>query len=709
MPDGSNRREGIDRPLIILVLVSILAPLALVAFLIASSASQLNQLIDERNQSNLDILQEHALKVLQTTERLLYESKELIGPPPFAYSADDEARVSAKLSEIQRAIPEVEAIWAFGRDGHPLVSSTVQPVPRTINNSDRDYFKAQASHNAGTYIGRPIKARVGNEVFFVASQRLHASDGDFSGVVALTLPPKGLESFYQKLASGSPYSLGLFRQDGSALARFPAPPSGLASAQTSDAFLRQLADSPDQGVYRATSGVDNVARRIAYRKLQGYELYVTSAYDQTYFLRDLWNALARTLSFGLFVMVLLIAATWMAVQRTRHYLVESGLRNKAEDALSHVQRLEALGRLTGGVAHDFNNLLMVVQGSSDRLANSNLDAKQRRAVSMISQATDHGVKLTRQLLSFSRTQPVKAEIINLAEHLNQVKELITGSLKGNISFSMQANGQLWPIEADAAEFDLAMLNLAINAQDAMPNGGTLTIKANNDEGSSTVRITITDSGTGIAPEHLPSIFDPFFTTKPVGKGTGLGLSQVYGSVKRAGGTIQVQSELSKGTVFALHFPKAELPQSLTRPASASKGEDRPELNILFVEDNELVAEATKSNLVQLGHQVTHLVKADDALSLLAEIKSFDVVVTDIVMPGKLDGIGLINLIRQRKDAKDVPIIVTSGYSEETQSILDLGLPLLPKPYSLVQLEAALLKACSSKDRSPRSAAPATKA
>jgi len=228
--------------------------------------------------------------------------------------------------------------------------------------------------------------------------------------------------------------------------------------------------------------------------------------------------------------------------------------------------MEALGQLTGSIAHDFNNLLMIVSGHAQILRRRVHDPKHLQAIDAIHSAASRGESLTRQLLAFSRRQPINPVPIDLKEQIQSVHEMLIGSLRGNIEFTGDIPSDIWPVEVDIAEFELAMVNLAVNARDAMPGGGSITLSARNVSLKKTdgvdrlegdfVAVAITDTGVGIAPDVLPRIFEPFFTTKALGKGTGLGLAQVYGFSHQSGGTVVATSRVGSGTAITIYLPRA---------------------------------------------------------------------------------------------------------------------------------------------------------
>ena len=327
---------------------------------------------------------------------------------------------------------------------------------------------------------------------------------------------------------------------------------------------------------------------------------------------------------------------------------------------AHAQKMEALGQLTGGVAHDFNNLLMVVSGHIYAIKNRiGDDPKMQRAVAAIETAAERGSALTRQLLSFSRRQTFTPTVVDLAELIETVGTMLESAVDALIGIDVEIDPGTWPILVDAGELELALVNIVLNARDAMPGGGRLAMDAANVflsrrdtisgvEGEF-VALRLTDSGVGIPPDMLNKIFDPFFTTKPVGKGTGLGLSQVYGFAHQGGGMV------------------------------------------LLVEDNPDVAEVSVSMLEQAGYVARHAANAEEALAML-ESSEFDLVISDIVMPGRYDGLELARLLREKKPG--LPVLLVSGYADEVGEA-SREFTVLRKPFRFSQLSRSVARVMAS--------------
>jgi PAS domain S-box-containing protein len=370
-----------------------------------------------------------------------------------------------------------------------------------------------------------------------------------------------------------------------------------------------------------------------------------------------------------------------------------------KEALAQSQKLEAIGRLTGGVAHDFNNLLTVIKGSAELLQRPDLtDEKRRRYLAAISETADRAAVLTGQLLAFARQQPLRPQKFDVMFRLDGMEHIITTTIGDSIGYKIVAH-DAGSIEADPSQFETAILNMVVNARDAMPSGGDLmigiervackpAIRHHARAEGEFVRVWVRDTGTGIAPDALPRIFEPFYTTKEINKGTGLGLSQVYGFAKQSGGDIAVESTIGDGTTFSLYLPYVHagaeqmiVPRKTVHPASALS-----KRRILLVEDNETVGRFALSALTELGQDVVWAHNAAAALEQLEQGETFDFVFSDVVMPG-MSGIELAQLIRAKWPA--LPVILTSGYSHVLVEADGREFELIHKPYSMASLATLL--------------------
>jgi PAS domain S-box-containing protein len=372
---------------------------------------------------------------------------------------------------------------------------------------------------------------------------------------------------------------------------------------------------------------------------------------------------------------------------------------------AHAQRMDALGQLTGGVAHDFNNLLMIVSGHINTIKKAVADdPKLSRAAKAIAYAAQRGATLTRQLLTFSRRQTINPIVFQVAERVGAFRAMLEIFVGSPVRLSVAIGSDIWSVKVDESEFELALVNLALNARDAMPNGGALVITAENVNLSpgdtlaeiqgEFVALRITDTGSGIAPDVLPKVFDPFFTTKESGKGSGLGLSQVHGFAHQSGGTVHVDSVVGRGTTVTLYLPRSE------ETPRAVQGESRVESaaggSVLVVEDNPEVLAVCVSMLEQLTYEVCAVSGASAALDVI-EKKSFDLVVSDIVMPGGMDGAALANAIRARWP--ELPVLLVTGFSP---SASHADFPIIRKPFDFSELSRTVARLIAEAKQPPDS-------
>lgn len=395
------------------------------------------------------------------------------------------------------------------------------------------------------------------------------------------------------------------------------------------------------------------------------------------------------------------------------YAVIFALQNVTErllmaKQLQQAQRMEAIGQLTGGIAHDFNNLLGVVVGNLDLIVEQTREADTKEMADAALKGALRGSDLVQRLLAFARKQPLEPKVIDLNERLPSLKALLQRTIGGNITVRTSAAGDLWPVIADPAQVEDALMNLAINARDAMPDGGSLIIETANvmlDEAYAArhaetkageyVMIAVTDTGTGIPQDILDHVFEPFFTTKDTGKGSGLGLSMVYGFAKQSSGHVKIYSEAGHGTTVKLYLPRARDRREIETPIPAQDvvvptgGE-----TILLVEDDEAVRQTATRMLKGLGYRVHTADSGPAALAMLdADDTRYDLLFTDIIMPAGMNGFDLLVAVRQRYP--DIHVLMTSGYTEEalrrTRSV-DAAVQILGKPYRREELARAVRRA-----------------
>jgi two-component system, NtrC family, sensor kinase len=694
---------------------SLALPLALFVFASVISWNSINQAADREIERTLDVAHEHALKVFETIDRSLSEITEIIRGLPDAAIRSREESLHQRLKQLTASLPQVKSAWVFDARGHALVNSLVAPAP-DIDFSDREYFKAHAAGDTGTHIGQVLTPRppYRGAPFFGVSRRRSTEAGDFAGVIQASVLPEYFENFYARIGRepGSFFALG--RTDGAMLAGYPKADREFR-LDPNGPIGQQLAAVPDGSLITIISPADGIERRLGYRRLAEYPIYVSAGLE-TSAIRARWLAtISQHLIFGVPATALLFLLLALALRRTRRLHEEAERRREAEEALKHGQRLEALGQLTGGVAHDFNNLLTVIRASIDMLRRPNLPEQRRlRYIDAISETVNRASKLTGQLLAFARRQTLKPELFDVGQSVQVLSEMI-GTLVGpRIEIVTRLPDEPCFINADAGQFETAVINMAVNARDAMDGAGRLTIAVRRaaelpvhdshpPSPHGYVAVAVGDTGIGIPQDQLGRIFEPFFTTKQIGHGTGLGLSQVFGFAKQSGGEIVVVSEVGKGSTFTLYLPRA----AATGPTLQFAAADAPPvdgsgMSVLVVEDNIEVGRFTADALAELGYAATLVDSATHALEALADDPArFDVVFTDVAMPG-MSGIELAQEIRRRNP--DLPVVLTSGYSHVLAQRGSYGFDFLQKPYSIEQLSQVLHRASRPERRRTPTAA-----
>jgi PAS domain S-box-containing protein len=817
-----------------LLLATILGPALLLAAMAWWSWDRVNRDTAITINRNVELLNEHAGRLLQSDTLILARIADRFVGLSWNEIAAREAELGRELGDLIRGVTEIDAAFVADPQGEPQVSSRVYPVPArgaatatSANVANRAYFQA-AQAGAELVIDGPFISRMTGQPIFNVVKRLSDRDGSFRGVAALNISPSHLTEFWRQVISPGD-TVSLVREDGVILARYPeAPAASDENPAHFGAAAMAIMRTADRGQFDGPrSSIDGIARRLGYRKLAGYPLYILHGIDRRNVLKDWYPSV---LAFGVLALAaaiaLLLIATavirrarseedalqraedseasyralyartpvpmhacdrdgivtavsnrWLTLMgyerhevigRTigsfhtadsakvlaagwhravalgdardieRQFVRKSGetldvvisaqiernaagqferilafvrdvtAQRRTEAALRQSQRLEAVGQLTGGIAHDFNNLLLVVTGNADLLRAELRDERHRRALDAIGRASQRGERLTRQLLAFSRQQTLSPSVIDLSERLPRLREMLAGSLRGDIEFVFDVPATIWPVEVDAGELELALLNIAVNARDAMPNGGRFTVSAENvtlakrsapDElAGDFIALTLTDTGEGISPANMAKVFEPFFTTKEIGHGTGLGLSQVYGFTKQSGGTATVASELPRGTSITLYLPRSQSPATAVVPDPTVRAPAGGSETILIVEDDPEVAEVSRTLLQKLGYRTLLAADAGRALEVLASVPAIDLVFSDIMMPGGMSGLQLARTVRRRYP--QLGVLLTTGYSGGGHEAVRAGVPLITKPYQLSELGRQIREVLAQRGATP---------
>lgn len=687
---------------------SLALPIALFAITATISYTSTRDIADREIERTLDVAHEHALKVFETIDRSLAELNEVVRGLPDDVIVSREPALHRRLKRLADSLPQLKSAWIFDADGKALVNSLVSPPPE-LSFADRDYFYAHIDQSIGTFIGTALTPRPPYQGarFFGVSRRRDSDNGKFIGVIQASVLPEYFESFYARIGSDPGTFFAMGRTDGAMLTHFPRLDRDLRLDPTGPVG-QEIAAHPEHGLITVAWPSDGIERRIGYKRLAEYPIYVSAGLE-TSAIRARWLAtIGQHLVFGIPATALLFLLLALALRRTRHLQAEAAKRREAEEALKHSQRLEALGQLTGGVAHDFNNLLTVIRASVDLLNRPQLTEERRqRYITAIGDSVARAAKLTSQLLAFARRQTLKPEVFDVGARLESLRDMLVTLLGPAVEIVMRLPGEPCLVNADASQFETALINMATNARDAMQGKGRIIFKVEATTSAPDtlvhlsakpavgqngfVRVTVSDTGVGIPAARLGRIFEPFFTTKQVGQGTGLGLSQVFGFARQSGGEVTVASEVGQGSTFSLYLPRVPpdlLPQRQapnTAPAVAGSG-----MSVLVVEDNIELANFAADGLTEHGYSITLVDNATDALAeLVVDADRFDVVFSDVVMPG-MTGLDLAQAIRER--GIGVPVVLTTGYSQALSQEGAAGFDLVQKPYSIEDLSRVLHRA-----------------
>ncbi len=688
---------------------ALLLPSLLFAFAVWNNYLSLKALTDERLTHSLDVEQEEAQKTFELVDLALNNVADMVAGMSESGMREDRDRLHGALKRLVSQIPVIQSIWIYGTEGQALVSSWINPPPDR-NFSDRDYIQANVKADIGTYYGQVYPSLFTAHPFFTVSKRLERN-GEFIGILEVSVLPSNFFQFFSTLAYTGGLQYALIRNDGLMLARYPvAPPGATDRLDRKTGFRRTIAQTPLGGIYTATSPIDHVERRFAVRRFDGTPLYLTAGIATAMVRNELFWAMAAHLIYGIPVTLVLFLTLFAVLRRTERLYAEIDRRSAAEEALRQSQKLDAIGHLTGGVAHDFNNLLTIIIGNLEtalRHLESWTDGSQlklARRLASAMQGAERAATLTKRLLAFSRQQPLNPTALDVNRVLNGLSDFLRRALGEDVSLEIVGSGGVWPVEADLAELEAVILNLAVNARDAMPEGGKLTIETSNSylddayckrnadvRPGQYVQIAVTDTGSGMAKDVIDRVFEPFFTTKQSGQGTGLGLSQVYGFVKQSGGHVKIYSEVGEGTSVKIYLPRSVGKTTAPEPARGEPSRGRSGECILVVEDDADVRGYVVETLGALGYDVLDAATAEDALPLLRDNKNIRLLLTDVVMPG-MNGRKLAEEARQLQPS--LKVLYMTGYSRNAivhQGRLDPGVDLIQKPLTSEHLAAAVRK------------------
>ncbi len=667
-----------------------------------------------RLERSIDLVREHAAKVFETHQLVTQQVDEILYGFTDAQIRDREKELHERLAALVDRLDQIQDIWVLDRNGFALVAGKLFPVPKEVNYADRIYFRVHRENSGSqspTYISEILQGRVLPTRFFQFSEPRRYDADTFVGVIAISVEPKYFQDFYKQVAQTGLNGVALIREDGAVLARFAGAVEDLTDLPRADGLLQSIKSNPNGGYFERRSSFDGIERLIGYHKVGSFPVYVSASIDRAAIV-DRWRReFTQHMVFALPATLFLLGLSLIAGRLTRQQATalsrlrdEAARRETSESQVRQMQKIQAVGQLTGGIAHDFNNMLAIILGSL-KLLQRRLARGQPLDQSLIDAAITGGERaaaLTARLLSFARQQALRPETVDCNKLLTGTAELLRRTIPESIHIETVLAAGLWRIWADPLQLENAIVNLAVNARDAMPEGGKLTIEAANawlDDSYSGVfqisagqyvLVSVSDNGHGMSPEVLSSAFDPFFTTKPAGRGSGLGLSQVHGFIRQSGGHVQLYSELGQGTTVKLYLPRAK-PDSEPVPPKALDT-ILPTANaekVLLVEDEAEVRSLTSKMLRELGYQVVSVESAEAALASLDEHHDIAVLFTDVVMPG-MNGPQLAAEVVKRRPA--VKLLFTTGYTPNAMvhnGVLEGDVSVIIKPYTIERLATKL--------------------
>jgi signal transduction histidine kinase/CheY-like chemotaxis protein len=670
------------RPILLLVLAALLPLVVLSGALgFAWLRSEQDALeADARNRVNhLSALVAHDLAAHSAVIRSLTQVLVLDGPV-------DEAGFSEVALRFLREQPQ----WIAVRLSEPSGGIIIDVPGMQQGNVVDEASHRRAVEGRQIVIGSVMRGPRGRAAFTVRAPVLRADQVRY--VLTAIIAPETIRDLLLSQGLPTDWIAAVVDGEGRVVARSTGDPAfigGLAT-ETARAAIRSGSSGSYEG--KSLTGLDVIT---TFRVLpeSGWSVHVaipTPAYRAP-LIRSMW-LLGTATALSLLMVAMFM---WLLLREMR-------LRRREETGLETARRMEALGRMTGGIAHDFNNLLQILHGGAELLKRRRHDPDRVSTLADgLLNAAMRGRTLTRQLLAFAGRSSHSPQAFDLSERTADLLHLLKRSTREDVTTTISVPGTTWPIHADPDALEVALINLAVNARDAMPSGGSLTITATNvtlhkgregDPGleGDFVALTVQDTGAGISEEHLAHVFEPFYTTKPPGQGTGLGLSQVYGFARQSGGAVTVATELGRGSTFTLYLPRARQPV-VPMAASDDVSPAAEQGRVLLVEDNPEVGQVTEAMLSSIGYSVTRANSGPEALHLLDRPNAeFDVVLSDIVMEGGMSGLDLAPRIQERRPG--MPIVLMTGYSDALRRGSQLGLPVVSKPFRLAEVAAALSKA-----------------
>ena len=795
-PDRNFR--GVRLAFIVLLIAAILLPVVYVSVAAIVDLGNRKREASYATSRVARIAEEHAIKVFDLNQGLDERVVDLLGNASDNDIRQHQQALHDRLVTMSRGYPQVASVSVLDGQGSLLVNTIAYPAP---NVPMRERIGLPALRRSSAMEVSPLMlGLLSKRPVFNTSIAKRNADGELTGVVSVALKADYFYDFYKELVGNErSMTVGLVRENGALLAHYPPDDgqgtqtglagSGLPPFRAISALMNRLVSDSKDGTGSATfrSGGDEGDDEsiIAYRRVASYPVYVFASYPNSAIITA-WLQHIGLLAAGVFIpclvlwgVIVLSLRRLSADEKTWHaWQAEAGTRRTVEAAFRQARRTQALGDLVGTIAHDFNNLLMTMSANAQVLRRRGPENVVLE-VAAIERAIKSGKVLTRQLLGAARKQPQRIESLRLQDWLAATQPLFGVAAGPHIAISIDVDPETWKLDVDAAELELALMNVVANARDAMPRGGQVLISTENmtlrerhaafSHAGDYVRLSVSDTGSGMSKAVLQRAFEPLFSTKTQSMGTGLGLPQVSGFCEQAGGTATIESELGRGTIVRFYLPRGVLsmpkaavdvapgvaaatdtaaatgtaaaadvaPRAGVREVTGQSdadfsihanvdGEanasavvdaalvDVPKLtgtktslqsdsriSILLVEDNPEVAAGTEALLSIMGHRAQWVETADAAFDLLLAVEAsaaagFDMVLSDIHMPGKMTGIDLA--LRLRSTLPHLPVVLVTGYASEIDRAKQARIPVLAKPFDVEVLEGLIAQASSPEVR-----------
>lgn len=648
---------------------------------------------------------EHARTVVETVDLVISRVLDHISQQDWQTLATS-IETHEFLDRLRHELPQLEAVYLIDPNGFVVASSRAYPMPQYDVHSAHYFAAVREQDNDAVVVSAPFPGTRSGTTGFMLSRR-RVLDGKFDGVVGVTVSRQYFESFYRAILDHPTASAAaLLRTDGAVLVRFPDSLEHITSLPPSNPVIEEVRAGREFDVLSGRSAQDGKYRIGAFRKLGNLPMIAGYGIDRSLFLMT-WAVHATVMALCAILLSILLLATEHLVRRNtaiehdslRQLVDETERRREAEARAQQSQKMEALGRLTGGVAHDFNNLLAVILGSLELVLRREIDPRSIRLLRAATEAAERGAKLTAQMLTFSRKHEVAVQSVDVNAVIRGMDDLLQRTLGPLVRLHYDLAEPIWPALADVVQLELALLNLAVNARDAMPNGGDLTFRTSIIDAARQparlvpwdyVCIQVVDTGVGMSEEILARAQEPFFTTKGPGGGTGLGLSMVDGFANELGGALAFDSSPGDGTTVSLYLRRSDTaPQAeATKPVISVTGERR---RVLLVDDDDNVRVSVRAMLEEAGHGVVEASGGSEAMAILAGDRQFDLLIIDFAMP-VTNGAQLAGEVTRLWP--EAPILFVTGYVENDalRPWSELGYATLQKPFGTDDLAMAIERA-----------------